>query len=43
LIQGVANELNRRFFDTASATGPFSATAIYGKVPRRPRTIHRNY
>ena len=31
-IQTVSNELANRFFDAASATGPFSATAIYGKV-----------
>ena len=31
-IEAVDAELKRRFFDTGSATGPFSATAIYGKV-----------
>ena len=31
-IKNVSSELSRRFFDTASATGPFSATAIYGNI-----------
>ena len=31
-IEAVDAELKRRFFDTSSATGPFSATAIYGEV-----------
>jgi hypothetical protein len=31
-IKNVQGTLNRRFFDTASATGPFSATAIYGNI-----------
>ena len=31
-IKNVSSELSGRFFDTASATGPFSATAIYGNI-----------
>ena len=31
-VEAVETELTGRFFDTASATGPFSATAIYGNV-----------
>ena len=31
-INTVRDELANRFFDASSATGPFSATAIYGKV-----------